>query len=126
MKNYNMEKHYKKLSLPFLVKGIVTGVLFMLSSSARAQLSGNYTINSGAASSATNFTSWSALATALNTSGVSGAVNVTVNTDETNTAAITFNAISGASSTNTININGNARVLSSSSLYEAITLNGTD
>ena len=126
MKNYNMEKHYKKLSLPFLVKGIVTGVLFMLSSSARAQLSGNYTINSGAASSATNFTSWSALATALNTSGVSGAVNVTVNTDETNTAAITFNAISGASSTNTININGNARVLTSSSLYEAITLNGTD
>ena len=60
-KNYNMEKHYKKLSLPFLVKGIVTGIVFMLSSSARAQLSGNYTINAAAAASATNYTSWGAL-----------------------------------------------------------------
>jgi PKD repeat protein len=121
-----MEKHYKKLSLPFLVKGIVTGVLFMLSSSARAQLSGSYTINSGAASSATNYTSWGALASALNTSGVSGAVSVTVITNETATSEIVFNAISGVSATNTININGNAKVLGSSSLYEAITLNGTD
>ena len=121
-----MEKNYKTHSLSFLTKTLFTGGLLFLSSSARAQLNGNYTLNSGATASATNFTSWASLASALNSSGVSGAVNVTVITNETATTEIVFNAISGVSSTNTININGNAKVLSSSSLYEAITLNGTD
>lgn len=121
-----MKKHYKKLAISFLTKGLLTGVLFMLSAGARAQISGNYTLNSSVAASATNYTSWAALASALNASGVSGALNVTVITNETVTTEIVLNAISGASATNTININGNTKVLASSSLYEAITLNGTD
>ena len=50
-----MEKNYKTHSLSFLTKTLVTGVLLFLSSSARAQLNGNYTLNSGATASATSF-----------------------------------------------------------------------
>lgn len=39
---------------------------------------GNYTINKGAPSSATNFTSFAAVANSLNLGGVTGAVNITV------------------------------------------------
>jgi len=105
------------------------GVLSLLScmaSFANAQLSGSYTINSASATSGTNYASWSAFASAIGTSGVSGAVRVTVMTDETTASVVTFNAISGASSTNTITIDGNSKSLLSSSANEAINFNGAD
>jgi hypothetical protein len=67
-------------------------------------LSGSYTINSASTTGGTNFANWSAFASAIGTSGVSGAVKVTVMTDETTASAVQFNAISGVSSTNTVTI----------------------
>jgi PKD repeat protein len=101
-------------------------MLLCLAGVANAQLSGSYTINSASATGGTNYATWSAFASAIGTSGVSGAVNVTVMTDETTSATVTFNAISGASSTNTIAIDGNGNKLSSSATYEAIGFNGAD
>jgi PKD repeat protein len=101
-------------------------MLLCLAGVANAQLSGSYTINSASATGGTNYATWSAFASAIGTSGVSGAVNVTVMTDETTSATVTFNAISGASSTNTIAIDGNGKKLSSSATYEAIGFNGAD
>jgi len=97
----------------------VTGV-------AQAQLSGNYTIDATKTTGGTNYASWSAFASAIGTSGVSGAVKVTVMNDETTSATVQFNGISGASATNTITIDGNGKKLISSSTYEAIALNGPD
>jgi PKD repeat protein len=101
-------------------------MLLCLAGVANAQLSGSYTINSASATGGTNYATWSAFASAIGTSGVSGAVKVTVMTDETTSATVTFNAISGASSTNTIAIDGNGNKLSSSATYEAIGFNGAD
>ena len=101
-------------------------MLLCLAGVANAQLSGSYTINSASATGGTNYATWSAFASAIGTSGVSGAVKVTVMTDETTSATVTFNAISGASSTNSIAIDGNGNKLSSSATYEAIGFNGAD
>lgn len=81
------------------------GLLFMLSCMAgfvQAQLSGNYTIDATKTTSGSNYASWSAFASAIGTSGVNGPVRVTVMTDETTASVVTFNAITGTSSTNTI------------------------
>ena len=105
------------------------GLLFMLSCMAgfvQAQLSGNYTIDATKTTSGSNYASWSAFASAIGTSGVNGPVRVTVMTDETTASVVTFNAITGTSSTNTITIDGNGKRLSSSSTNEAINFNGAD
>ena len=122
-----MIKHYK----PIFRNGrsLKLGLLSLLSCMAgfaQAQLSGSYTINSASATSGTNYATWSAFASAIGTSGVNGAVRVTVMTDETTASVVTFNAISGASSTNTITIDGNGKRLLSSSANEAINFNGAD
>lgn len=105
------------------------GLLFMLSCMAgyvQAQLSGNYTIDATKTTSGSNYATWSAFASAIGTSGVNGPVRVTVMTDETTASVVTFNAITGTSSTNTITIDGNAKRLLSSSTNEAINFNGAD
>ncbi len=93
-----------------LMKVAVAASLLCFSASASAQLTGSYTINSGGAG-ATNYLTWGAFATDINTNGVSGPVTVTVMTDETLTAPVILNNISGTSSTNTVTIDGNAKVL---------------
>lgn len=77
-----------------------------------ASLTGTYTLNQNAASSATNFTSFSDLASALTFCGVSGPVTVNVATGSGVYAEqVEFNSIPGASSTNTVTINGNGEML---------------
>ena len=69
-----MKKHYNKSANGIFMKMKALLMLLCLSGVARAQLSGNYTINSASATSGTNYASWSAFASAIGTSGVSGAV----------------------------------------------------
>ena len=121
-----MKKHYLKTASSRLMKMGALLMLLCISGIVQAQLSGNYTINSASATGGTNYASWSAFASAIGTSGVSGAVKVTVMNDETTASTIQFNAISGVSSTNTVTIDGNGKKLISSSTYEAIAINGSD
>ncbi|MBM3937265.1 MAG: hypothetical protein FJ333_01240, partial [Sphingomonadales bacterium] len=121
-----MKKHYQKSASGTFAKVKALLMLLCVSGIAQAQLSGNYTIDATKTTGGTNYASWSAFASAIGTSGVSGAVKVTVMNNETTASVVTFNAISGASSTNTITIDGNGTTLSSSSANEAIHFNGAD
>ena len=84
----------------------VFGLLLSLSGWANAQLSGNYTIGTGG-----NYSTLSAFASAVSTSGVSGAVkaklisNIT-ETSQTTIASVSFNAPTSnlPTSTNSIDI----------------------
>tara|TARA_R110002050_G_scaffold297339_2_gene458631 strand:+ start:42133 stop:48060 length:5928 start_codon:yes stop_codon:yes gene_type:complete len=71
-------------------------------------LSGSYTVNSSVAASATNFQTMGEAVDAINICGVSGAVviNVVASTD-TLMGPWDFGAITGASATNTVTLNGN-------------------
>lgn len=94
-------------------------------------LSGNYTIDNTQPATATNFTSFTQFANSLNTNGVSGPVTVNVgNTSGPYVEQIRFNQISGMSSTNSVTINGNGRIIrftsNSSTLPSTFDLNGTD
>ena len=132
-----MNKNYFRLIQN--CKKIAVGILLAVGSvgTVSAQLSGSYTINSAAASSSTNYTSLAAFVTALNTSGVSGAVTASVKTSESVTNNVVFRNISGVSSTNTITIDGGGFRYSSSvanemglttsaSNAEVIRFSGTD
>lgn len=107
-----MKTFYKKnwlfnLSLLAMLFG---GVLF--SSSAYAQLSGSYTIDAGTATGGTNFASFADLVDTLNAGGVSGAVTVEVKAGSgPYNEGVTFKAVTGASATNTITINGNGETI---------------
>lgn len=94
-------------------------------------LSGNYTIDQTIAASTTNFTSFNALATALNTNGVSGPVTVNVVTGTgPYIEQVAFTQITGASGVNRITINGNNNLITFNSSNTAagwvMNLNGTD
>ena len=89
-----MKQHFTRLML-------LLGFVALGSYGAFAQLSGAYTIDASSSAS-NNYTSVSAAASALATSGVSGAVTFTIS-DGTYTGQVSFNsAITGASSSNTI------------------------
>lgn len=107
----------------------VAMLLLCFSNSGFAQLSGNLTVDKTAAASATNFTSFQSLFTALSSQGVNGAVTVDVSNGPY-TEQVQANAISGVSSTNTITINGNGQVLqftsTSSANRHTIRFNGAD
>lgn len=94
-----------------------------------AQLSGTYTINSALPTSGTNYASFSAAATALNTGGVSGPVTFNVSGGPY-TEQLLLNGFTGASATNRVTFNGNGRTIQFSSGTSAqravITLNGAD
>jgi PKD repeat protein len=118
-KIYNRNWLFKKIN-----SIAVLGAL-LIAGSASAQLSGTYTINSGASTSGTNYASFTALASALNSSGVSGAVTINVVAGSgPYSQQFNLNAISGSSATNTITINGNGEKIKASS--PIIQLNGTD
>jgi PKD repeat protein len=121
-----MNTYYKiSQSATFLKQKLLLMLLF-LAGVANAQLSGSYTINAGSATSGTNFNNWRDLGAALSASGVSGAVTVTVQTDVTASSPAVFAAISGASSTNTITIDGGSKIYTYSGSYEAISFTGAD
>ncbi|MBP7388909.1 MAG: T9SS type A sorting domain-containing protein [Chitinophagales bacterium] len=93
-------------------------------------LVGNYTVNSAAAASGSNFQTFGALASALNANGVCGAVVVDVVTGSgPYTEQIAFGQFTGSSSTNTVTINGNGETLQfapPSTAKYVLYLNGTD
>jgi hypothetical protein len=119
-----MKKNYKKLSALF-------GLLCAVSMPLGAQLNGLYTINSLQANSSTNFQTFQAFATAINSGGVTGAVVVEV---VANTGPyieqIQLNQIAGATAANKVTINGNGCLITynatSSGSPWTIGLNGTD
>lgn len=128
-----MNTHYKIKQSARFFKQTALLIFLSLAGVASAQMSGSYTINSGSATGGTNFASWAALASALSTSGVSGAVKVAVQTDITTATRTAFAAISGASSTNTITIDGvssstggSNAILSYSGSNEALAFTGAD
>ena len=111
-----------------LVAGLTMAV-GLLFSTANAQLSGSYTINSGLPSLLTNYMTWADFSTDINTNGVSGPVTVTVITDATVSSTVTLNTITGSSATNTVTIDGASKLLSyagTSSNRSVIDLNGPD
>lgn len=94
-------------------------------------LSGNYTINSSAPASNTNFISFNSLASALTNYGVCGNVIVDViGVSVTYTDQFWLSEVPGVSATSTITINGNGNTLeylaTSSDERATITLDGTD
>ncbi|WP_317897835.1 T9SS type A sorting domain-containing protein [Aurantibacillus circumpalustris] len=119
-----MKKNYQ-------ITKVFFACLLLFSIKAFAQLSGVVTINDAAPASVTNFTSFTAFATALNSGGVTGPL--TVNVDPSSgpyVEQVSFTQASGISSTNTVTINGNGRVLTfgatSSSNRHTLVLNGAD
>ena len=83
-------------------KTLLSVALGLISVISFGQLNGTYTINSGAATSGTNFQTFSAAVSALGANGVSGAVTFNV-TQGTYSESVTFpTSISGTSSTNNI------------------------
>ena len=96
-----------------------------------AQISGTVTINQGAATAGTNYQTFTDLATALNTSGISGplTVNVVANSGPYAEQFI-FNQISGANAFNRIVINGNNNLVTWNGINAAqpsiIGMNGAD
>ncbi|WP_207513278.1 right-handed parallel beta-helix repeat-containing protein [Longitalea luteola] len=97
---------------------------------AHAQVSGTFTINSGAPASATNFQTFAAAVASLS-GGVNGAVTFNVVSGSgPYTEQVVINAIAGASATNTITFNGNGETLNFLSTdYNSragIKLNGAD
>ncbi|MDA8886428.1 right-handed parallel beta-helix repeat-containing protein, partial [Bacteroidia bacterium] len=97
----------------------------LFAGSAMAQLSGTYTINSASATSGSNYKSFSALATDLNTNGVSGSVTVNVVPNSgPYDEDFYLEELTGSSASNTITINGNGETLSNAGTV--IELEGTD
>jgi hypothetical protein len=93
-------------------------------------LSGTYTLNPHLPASSTNFTTFDSLTTVVGMHGVCGAVVINVDTG-TYLTNVYFNEIPGASSTNTLIIDGGDSSLTSishngSGVRATVTLNGTD
>jgi gliding motility-associated-like protein len=101
---------------------------FIFLSETNAQVSGTFTINSGAPASGTNFQTFSAAVASLAT-GVNGAVTFNVSGGPYNEQVI-INAIAGTSATNTVTFNCNGVILTFlSTNYNqraGVKLNGAD
>ena len=117
------KNNYKRIWLFELKTTIVLG-LMLFANAAIAQLNGNYTINSAIAKGGTNYQSFGAFATDINTNGVSGPVVVDVASGSgPYNEKVTFSA--SGTATNTITINGNGETIENSS-RSVIHLNGAD
>ncbi|MBL7934110.1 MAG: T9SS type A sorting domain-containing protein [Bacteroidia bacterium] len=104
----------------------------LLSLNLSAQISGTVTVDNSSATGGTNYQTFGALASALNTGGVNGplVVNVMTGTNSgTYNEQVQFNQITGMSATNNVTINGNGCLLSfncTSGAPYVMQLNGTD
>jgi PKD repeat protein len=117
-KNYMTQK-MKSLAL-FIGMGLSSAVAF-------GQMSGSYTIDASVAASSTNFVSWTTFATAWNAAAITGPVTVTVKSSiNIGLNAITLNANTGSSATNTLTIDGGNTRMTYTSTYAALRLNGAD
>lgn len=120
-----MKQLYKKAALTLALACFLGMNLFA------QPLNGAYTLDNTQPSSATNFTSFTQLAAALNANGVSGPVTVNVGiTSGPYNEQVIFNQATGISATNSVTINGNGRILSfnsaSSTAPHTLLLNGAD
>ena len=110
-----MTKNYERNWL-FTFKSVILFSSMLFAGTAMAQLSGTYTINSGAATSGTNYASFTAFATAINGVGVSGPVTVNVVSGSgPYNETVTFTA--SGTATNTITVNGNGNTIKGSTSY---------
>lgn len=101
-----------------------------LTATIQASLSGNYTINSGAPASTTNYQSFTDFADALNSFGVCGPVTATVIAGSgPYNETVSFDDIQGTSAVNKIRINGNGETIqfnpTSTTNHRIVSLNGT-
>jgi len=108
-----MKKNYKQRNWLFKLKTVFTFSFVLLTCSAIAQLSGNYTIDSSAITTGSNYQSFVDFADTINKYGVSGPVTVDVVANSGPYYQwVEFKDIVGASSTNTITLNGNGNTVS--------------
>ena len=120
-----MENFYKQNWLSYAKRFALFVAMTFAGSTAFAQMSGSYTIDDGSATGGTNFASFSDFATAITSAGVNGPVTVdVVSGSGPYYENVTFSAITGASSTNTITINGNGSMIAATGAV--ITLSGAD
>ena len=130
--NRKLHNHFKK---SFLIIASILGIIFQ--SSLLAQMSGSYTIDASTAASSTNFQNWASFWQSLQglarddggatlAGGVSGAVDVSVKSDLTESKKIEFPAISGMSSTNTVTIDGGSKYVQFAATNEVISFTGGD
>ncbi|HQQ94430.1 MAG TPA: T9SS type A sorting domain-containing protein [Bacteroidia bacterium] len=106
-------------------------VFFLCYAFIRAQLSGTVSINSAQPTAGSNYQSFNALATVINSLGLSGPLTVNVAPSSgPYTEQVQFKQIPGASATNSILINGNNTTLAFTSTSSAapwtLLMNGTD
>lgn len=107
-----MIENLHKLNVFYAWRKIAMAVFCMASIlTANAQLSGSYTVDSSAATSGTNFKTFAEFIDTINTYGISSAKTITLVNDEELDTTATFNAIAGASATNTITIDGAGKAL---------------
>lgn len=117
--------NYKKRTAGWKVLGLA--LLLAALPELKAQMSntnGNFTINSSNPASSTNFRNWLSFSQALQNitrndggplfggAGISSPITVDVQTSQVETVPVDFPAVTGASSTNTITINGNNEFVS--------------
>ena len=116
-----MKKNYKRNWL-FKLKSLAVFGSLLFAGSASAQLSGTYTIDAGGSG---DFTSFTELSDTLISDGVSGPVviNVTASSGPYS-EEFYLDELTGASSTNTITINGNGEKITNNNVV--IELEGTD
>ena len=116
-----MTRNYNLKTLQERFKTLGFAVLMAISGNAFSQISGNVTVGSGG-----TYSSLTDLATAISSSGVNGALNVTV-TSDLNESAIVYlrkNASLPPTSTNTITIDGKGFKLRSTGANAAIIFDG--
>jgi hypothetical protein len=112
-------------------------LLFLIQGALHGQISGTVTISSSNTATTANFKNWYSFWRNLQGlsrsdggpstgAGVSGPVTVSVTSDLLESQTIDFASISGASSTNTITINGNNKVVEYSGNYEVMRFCGAD
>ncbi|MCC7296836.1 MAG: hypothetical protein IT244_00780, partial [Bacteroidia bacterium] len=118
--------------------GIFLFIFLASTPNAHSQMGGsNYTIDSSAAATATNFKTWFSFWRSLQGQsrndggstlggGISSSVTVLVKSDLTDTNIVKFPFISGTSSTKTITINGNGKYFACSKAGEIFSFQGGD
>ena len=105
------------------LKAVALGLMLTGSGWVKAQLTGTITVGTGG-----TYSTFSALASAFNSSGVSGPVTVNVlsNITEVGTVAFTQPGTNPTTSTNTFRINGNGYTVSAPGTPEVFRMIGTD
>jgi len=115
-----MRKIYKTKQI---LQTFALAICLGLSSIVSAQISGGtVTIDGASATSGNNYNNWADFRTALVGTTLTSALTVNVITNDSTIGTITLPAIAGASSTNTITVNGNGNTLRGNFTNEAVIL----